>query len=65
MTQPSPEGQRPPAEEPEVEVTVDGLALGMNPFVRKLVSSTVMGIIAALHGAESFNTIQITLRRKR
>lgn len=53
-------------EEPDVdiEITVDGMPLGMTPFVRKILCSTVIGMVAALKGGENARTIEIRVRRK-
>lgn len=65
LTQPSSQEQKPPGDEGfDVEVLVDGRAVGINPFVRKLVGSVVMSIVSTLYGGESTHTVQITLRCK-
>lgn len=48
----------------ELEVTVDGVALGMTPFVSRIVISVVVALIRALKGAENARTIEIRVRRR-
>lgn len=48
----------------ELEVTVDGVALGMAPFIRRIVGSAVVALITALKGAENARTIEIRIRRR-
>jgi hypothetical protein len=48
----------------DLEVTVDGVALGMAAFVRGIVASVVVSLITALKGAENARTIEIRVRRR-
>ncbi len=48
----------------EVEVTVDGVALRVVPFVNRIVASVVVALITALKGAENARTIEIRVRRR-
>ena len=48
----------------DIEIAVDGRPLRMTPFVRKILSSTVVGMVAALKGGENAREIEIRVRRK-
>lgn len=48
----------------ELEVRVDGVPLGMVPFVQKMVAGTIVGMIGTLKGAEDAREIEIRVRRK-
>lgn len=52
------------ASDVEVEVKVDGLPLGMVPFVARIVGGTVLGLITTLKGAENAREIEIRVRRR-
>jgi len=48
----------------DIEIAVDGMPLGLTPFVRRLLSSTLLGMVSALKGGENAKTIEIKVRRK-
>lgn len=48
----------------EVEVLVDGMPLGLAPFVRQIVAATVFGLLSTLKGTENAHEFQIRVRRK-
>jgi len=48
----------------DLEVKVDGVPLGMVPFVREMVAGAIVGMITTLRGAENAREIEIRVRRK-
>ena len=48
----------------DLEVKVDGVPLGMVPFVREMVAGAIVGMITTLRGAENAREIEIQVRRK-
>ncbi len=48
----------------DIEIRVDGKPLGLAPFVRKILSFTIVGMVAALKGGENAQTIEIRVKRK-
>ncbi len=48
----------------DIEIAVDGKILKLAPFVRSVVSSTVLGVVSVLKGTAEAKTIEIRLRRK-
>lgn len=53
------------SEDLQIEIVVNGVSLGMLPFVRRILSSTVLGMVAALKGGEDAREIEIRVKRKR
>ena len=47
-----------------IEIAVDGKVLKLAPFVRTVVSSTVLGMVSVLKGTAEAKTIEIRLQRK-
>jgi len=48
----------------DISIKVDGKPLGLAPFVRKILSLTIMGMVAALKGGEDAKEIEISLKRR-
>ena len=48
----------------ELEVKVDGMPLGLVPFVREMVAGAIVGMITTLRGAENAREIEIQVRRR-
>ena len=48
----------------EMEVKVDGMPLGLVPFVREMMAAAIVGMITTLRGAENAREIEIRVRRK-
>ncbi|MBI1884886.1 MAG: hypothetical protein HYS09_00965 [Chloroflexi bacterium] len=48
---------------PEVEMTFDGKRVGMNPFLRQMIASTISGLISPLRGGAEARVIEIRIRR--
>lgn len=49
----------------EIQLTVDGKALSMVPFVRKLIAAAIVGMVGTLRGGENPREIEVRVRRRR
>jgi len=57
------EANRPSDE--DIVIHVDGVRLGMAPFVRQMVYATILAMLGSLKGVENPRRIDISLRVRR
>lgn len=47
----------------DIEITVDGKNIGLMPFVKEIMSNSIVGMVKALKGCENAEEITIKIRK--
>ncbi len=56
------QAREPMDPEEEIVIRIDGVRLGLSPFVRQMVSDVIMAMLRNLKGVEDPERIEISLR---